>query len=77
MEIEAALPPPSIRLNYNIRKYALRVRKLPRNHPIQENYQGVHHTTKGLQRQLERIYNSIQSIIVNPEEEIKSNHFRP
>jgi ribonuclease HI len=33
-EVEAALPPPSIRLNTNMRKYAFRARKLPPQHPI-------------------------------------------
>jgi len=33
-EVEAALPPPNIRLNTNTRKYAFRARKLPPQHPI-------------------------------------------
>jgi len=34
MEIEAALPPPSIRLNTTSRKYAFRALRLPTEHPI-------------------------------------------
>ena len=34
MEVEAALPPPSIRLNTSIRKYAFRALKLSPEHPI-------------------------------------------
>lgn len=36
MEVEAALPPPEVRLNTNIRQYAFRARKLPPSHPIHE-----------------------------------------
>jgi hypothetical protein len=36
MEVEAALQPPSIRLNSNTRKYAIRVLKLAPNHPVKQ-----------------------------------------
>jgi hypothetical protein len=36
MDVEAALPPPEIRLNSNIRQYALRALKLAPRHPIQQ-----------------------------------------
>jgi ribonuclease HI len=35
-ELEAALPPPEIRLNSNLRMYAFRARKLPDSHPIKQ-----------------------------------------
>lgn len=34
MEVEAAIPPISIRLDNNIQKYAVRTKRLPNNHPI-------------------------------------------
>jgi hypothetical protein len=36
MEVEAALQPPSIRLNSNTRKFAIRALKLAPNHPIRQ-----------------------------------------
>jgi hypothetical protein len=39
-EVEAALPPPAIRMNTTTRRYAFRARKLPPSHPIQ---QSLHH----------------------------------
>jgi hypothetical protein len=36
MEVEAALQPPSIRLNSNTRKYAIRALKLAPNHPVKQ-----------------------------------------
>ena len=36
MEVEAALQPPSIRLNSNMRKFAIRALKLAPNHPIRQ-----------------------------------------
>jgi hypothetical protein len=38
MEIEAALPPPSIRLNHSNRRYAFRALKLSKNHPIRVEF---------------------------------------
>jgi hypothetical protein len=35
-ELEAALPPPAIRLDSTLRQYALRIYKLPSNHPLKE-----------------------------------------
>ena len=36
MELEAALPPPQIRLNHKSRRYILRVLKLSSKHPVKE-----------------------------------------
>ena len=36
MEVESALPPPQVRLNANLRRYAFRLLKLSPNHPINE-----------------------------------------
>jgi hypothetical protein len=38
MEIEAALPPPNIRLNHSNRHYVFRVLKLSQNHPIKVEF---------------------------------------
>ena len=35
MEVEAALPLSTIRLDNNLRRYAFRAKKLPKDHPIQ------------------------------------------
>ena len=40
-EVEAALPPPEIRMNTNMRRYAFRARKLPPSHPIQQALHSV------------------------------------
>jgi ribonuclease HI len=40
-EVEAALPPPAIRLNTALRQYAFRARKLPDRHPIKEATQFI------------------------------------
>ena len=40
-EVEAALPPPEIRLNTNMRRYAFRARKLPPSHPVHQCIEGV------------------------------------
>jgi hypothetical protein len=42
MEIEAALPPPKIRLNLNIRKYAFRALKLSSIHLINIEIDGCY-----------------------------------
>jgi hypothetical protein len=41
MEIEAALPPPEIRLNSNIQKYAFRALKLSSIYPINIEIDGI------------------------------------
>ena len=33
-EVEAALPPPAVRLNNAVRQYAFRIHKLPKKHPV-------------------------------------------
>ena len=38
-EVEAALPPPAVRLDSSLRQYAFRARKLPQNHPIHKAIQ--------------------------------------
>jgi hypothetical protein len=44
VEVEAALPPPAVRLNTTLRQYAFRARKLPPSHPIPEAIQQLHAT---------------------------------
>lgn len=38
MELEAALPPPNIRLNHHNRRYAFRILKLSSNHPVNKEF---------------------------------------
>ena len=45
MEVEAALPPPSVRLSTSIRKYAFRALKLSPNHPINRELKSITTTT--------------------------------
>lgn len=40
-EVEAALPPPAIRMNTTMRRYAFRARKLPPSHPIHQSLHNV------------------------------------
>lgn len=71
MEIEAALPPPRVRLNSNIRQYAVRMLKLSPEHPInvefgkyqeiQEDEDLASKYTKPIQ--IERIYTSISGLV--------------
>jgi hypothetical protein len=69
MEIEAALPPPKIRLNSNIRKYAFRALKLSSIHLINIEIDGIQsfrdeHQIQAIKpTQLERIYDSIQGLV--------------
>jgi hypothetical protein len=69
MEIKAALPPPKIRLNSNIRKYAFRALKLSSIHLINIEIDGIQsfrdeHQIQAIKpTQLERIYDSIQGLV--------------
>jgi hypothetical protein len=72
MEVEAALQPPSIRLNSNMRKFAIRALKLAPNHPIRQelakltshlaNQELTDKPTDKPALQLERIKSSIQHL---------------
>src|SRR5665213_815342 len=71
MEVEAALLPPVVRLNTNIRQYAFRMLKLSPEHPInseitkyrelQEDEELVARITRPIQ--IERIYTSIEGLV--------------
>ena len=80
MEVEAALPPPSIRLSTSIRKYAFRALKLSPEHPINVEMKSITQVTtkktiKKQPTQLERINGSIQGLVdVKSLERIK--HFK-
>jgi ribonuclease HI len=66
MEVEAALVPPSVRLNTNIRKYAFRALKLSPTHPLNVEMARLQPPTPsqrmGRPTQLERIRDSIQGL---------------
>ena len=71
MEVEAALLPPVVRLNTNIRQYAFRILKLSPEHPInseitkyrelQEDEERAARFTRPIQ--IERIYTSIEGLV--------------
>ena len=58
MELEAALYPPSIRLNTTLRKYAIRQLKLAQNHPIRQMF-----TATNVGSQATRILDSIKGLV--------------
>ena len=63
MEAEAALQPPSVRLNANTRKYAIRQLKLAPSHPVNRELANL--PTRANPKavvQLERIRASIQDL---------------
>lgn len=82
MEVEAALPPPEVRLQANLWRYATRVQKLAPNHPVKKaiernQYQRFTAIIKGL-TPLERVEQAIQDFYGGHEmEEIKHFHFKP
>ena len=71
MEVEAALPPPKVRLNTNLRQYAFRMLKLSPKHPVnseitkyrelQEDEELAARYAKPIQ--IERIYTSIEGLV--------------
>ena len=92
MEVEAALPPPKVRLNTNLRKYAFRALKLSSDHPIRQaigfgypdtlsspGYKGLESTIKEQkQTQIERIQASISLLIdTDSLEPIQHFYFAP
>lgn len=84
MEVEAALPPPEIRIKTSIRGYALRMLKLSKTHPINT---AINRTLENndydeepelYMPHLVKIQRSIQNAIEEAEiEEIKHFHFAP
>jgi ribonuclease HI len=88
MEVEAGLAPTSIRLDNNIRRYALRTKRLASNHPVQVAIRaytsdfllGVDQTPlparASKKTQLERITSSIPQY-TNPTEVIHHHYFPP
>lgn len=85
MEVEAALPPPEVRLNASIRGYAFRLLKLSPSHPINEATNHIISPTEPPQRsqnktqlQLHRIHESITEFYCKPSlEKIQHHHFPP
>jgi ribonuclease HI len=84
MEIEAALPPPEVRLNSNIRQYAFRVLKLSPSHPINieinkvESFRDDFDLQAIKPMQIERIYTSIQGLVdLDSLEQIQHFYFSP
>lgn len=76
MEVEAALEPPSVRLNSNTRKYAMRAKKLALNHPINSELSSLVPSSKPTQ--LERIRDSILGLVdLDSLEEIRHFEFPP
>ena len=71
MEVEAALPPPKVRLNTNLRQYAFRMLKLSPKHPVNSEitkYQELQEDEELAARyakpiQIERIYTSIEGLV--------------
>jgi hypothetical protein len=76
MEVESILVPPKIRLNSNIRQYALRLIKLSKNHPINKELENNRRIHQDLNRplksilQLSRIYDSISEFTENLDLEV-------
>lgn len=82
MEVESALPPPQVRLNANLRRYAFRLLKLSPNHPINEATNKIispnERPTKEYTKpplQLRRIYESISDLYNKNELEPIQHHF--
>ncbi len=89
LEIETALPPPEIRLNSILRKYALRMLKISQMHPINIEFSRFQELQKELELglkslkslkpiQIERIYTSIENLVdFKSLESLKSLYFAP
>ncbi len=81
IEVEAALPPPEVRLNLYIRQYAFRALKLSPLYLVNIEIQGLQNFRDNfnIRRpkiiQIERIYTSIQGL-VDPDSLEKIQHFR-
>ena len=75
MEAEAALQPPSVRLNTNTRKYTIQQLKLAPSHPINREFSNMpRRPNPKATVQLERIGASIQDL-VNQEDLESLQHF--
>lgn len=85
MEVEAALPPPEVRIESAIRGYALRLHKLSPHHPVNKTIWKMLNptevpakSTKERDLQLRRIHNSINHLTSGVDvETIKHFHFAP
>ena len=90
MEVEAALPPPAVRLNASLRQYALRARRLPPHHPVRlameappptltssDSEDSSDQLPPGPPTQLSRISSSVQHVLSAPEEQITNHSFMP
>ncbi|WP_432712296.1 reverse transcriptase domain-containing protein [Pedobacter sp.] len=78
-EIEAAIPPPRVRLSSALRRYAFRaLNLLGKEHPVQIAAKEAIQTSSPQQyRQLSRVVHSIKATIQEPQEQIKHFHFMP
>ena len=76
MEVEAALYPPSIRLNTSIRKYAIQTRRLSPSHLIRLALESVTLQSQS-QSQLGRIQSSIQDLVDLDSLELIQNYKYP
>ena len=93
MELEAALPPPIVRLNHNQRRYAFRILKLSNNHPVRAKFNEYSALADSLDleielestsqvskkpTQIERLLESISNILdLSSLEPIKHFYFPP
>lgn len=64
MEVEAAIPPPELRLNATLRKYALRTSQLGENHPVRKELDKINLESRenSPATRLERIKDTLRSI---------------
>lgn len=82
-EIESALLPPEIRLNANVRQYALRLQKLSIRHPVNQEIEKnsrnreIESTIFSKALQLDRVRLSISDFIDSDFEKIQHFHFAP
>jgi ribonuclease HI len=80
MEVEAALAPPSVRLNANNRQYALRMLKLSPEHPINQELHFLAAAESGDKprppTQLEKLHRSIEQDLGDLESLEKIQHFK-
>ena len=72
MEVEAAILPPNIRLDDNTRKYAIRIKSLPQQHPLWRHFNTRYLEDAVISKptQLERAYAAIQGFWPANAEEI-------
>lgn len=81
MEVEAALPPPAVRLQHNLWRYASRIHKLAQDHPVRiaMNRNSYQRTTTEIIKpsQLERVEQAHKDFFPSNMEKISHFHFKP